>query len=174
MSMGARPNHGKGLKIEGAPSIQEINESPGYRLPGADITRPVPVIECIEEIPCNPCETSCPKGAITVGDEITNLPRIDWGKCTSCGICVAACPGLAVYLKMKLTPEGKSYIAFPFEYYPLPEKDQEVEMVDRYGDVVCRGQVVKVVLTNKNDRTAVVHAHYPAEYYETVVSMKRL
>ena len=28
---------------------------------------PVACIECLQQIPCNPCEEACPRGAITVG-----------------------------------------------------------------------------------------------------------
>ena len=40
-------------------------------------------------IGCKKCELSCPEGAIKVKD---NLAVIDYGKCTSCGICIEACP----------------------------------------------------------------------------------
>ena len=40
-------------------------------------------------IGCKKCEKSCPHGAITVTD---NLARIDYGKCTRCGLCVDGCP----------------------------------------------------------------------------------
>lgn len=166
--------HESGLKISGAPSLDELREAAGYRLPDAGTDHPVAVIECIEEIPCNPCETACPRHAITVGDEITGLPVVDMDRCTGCGICVAACPGLAIYLKQRRYAEGLSYIAFPFEYLPLPDPGQQVDMVNRYGDVVCRGTVVRVVKIKRNDRTTVVHVSYPQEYFESVVNMRRL
>lgn len=162
-----------GLKVDGAPTLEELRASPGYVFPGEDRARPAVVIECIEGIPCDPCETSCPFGAITVGEEITNLPVVDLEKCTGCGICVAACPGLAIYLKQRTYGNGESLIAFPFEYLPLPEAGQAVEMVDRFGETVCPGRIVKVVLSKKNDRTAVVYAAYPGEFFENVVSIAR-
>ena len=164
----------EGLKITGGCSLIELHSSPCYQLPGLNFTHPVAVIECIECIPCNPCETACPQHAITVGDEITNLPIMDMDACTGCGICVAACPGLAIYLKQQMIRQGLSMIAFPYEYLPLPTPGQEVHLVDRLGEDVCKGTVLKVVLIKKNDRTAVVHVSYPAEFYENVVNMKRL
>ena len=53
---------------------------------------PVAVIECCQNIPCNPCETACKFGAITVGDPITNLPVLDESKCIGCGACANLCP----------------------------------------------------------------------------------
>ncbi len=40
-------------------------------------------------IACRKCEKICPEGAIVVKD---NLARIDYEKCTGCGICVEGCP----------------------------------------------------------------------------------
>ncbi|MBQ9086041.1 MAG: RnfABCDGE type electron transport complex subunit B [Clostridia bacterium] len=40
-------------------------------------------------IGCKKCEKNCSAGAITVTD---NLARIDFDKCTGCGICVEGCP----------------------------------------------------------------------------------
>ena len=54
----------------------------------------VACIECFQNIPCNPCEEACPRGAITVGREITGLPTLDAEKCNGCGKCVSACPAL--------------------------------------------------------------------------------
>ena len=36
---------------------------------------PIAVIECVQEIPCNPCEVACKLGAIKIGEPITNLPK---------------------------------------------------------------------------------------------------
>lgn len=52
---------------------------------------PVAVCECMQNIPCNPCETSCPFQAIHVGENISNLPKLDEQKCTGCTTCIAAC-----------------------------------------------------------------------------------
>ncbi|HIP99899.1 TPA: 4Fe-4S dicluster domain-containing protein, partial [Candidatus Bipolaricaulota bacterium] len=67
------------------------------------------VIECVEEIPCNPCEESCPVGAIRIGEKITTLPVIDFDRCTGCGTCLGVCPGLAIFL-VDLSREGKAHI----------------------------------------------------------------
>ena len=163
-----------GLKTTGAPSLAELHESACYRLPGANVSHPVAVIECVEGIPCNPCETSCPQHAITVGSEITGIPVVDSDACTGCGICVAACPGLAIYLKHMVHSDGLSMIAFPFEYLPLPAVGDTVDMVDRFGTPVCKGTILKVVSLKRYDRTAVVHASYPTQWYEQVVGMKGL
>ena len=51
---------------------------------------PVAVCECLQRIPCNPCESSCPFHAITIGEDISNLPELDADKCVGCGTVKAA------------------------------------------------------------------------------------
>jgi NADPH-dependent 2,4-dienoyl-CoA reductase/sulfur reductase-like enzyme/NAD-dependent dihydropyrimidine dehydrogenase PreA subunit len=59
-----------------------------------------PIFHCYQEVPCNPCTSVCPVGAIrTERDEITGLPYMaDLEVCTGCGSCVAVCPGLSMIL----------------------------------------------------------------------------
>jgi len=159
------------LKTKGAPSLAEL-EAVGMLPRLEDLAKgPCLCIECVEEIPCNPCETSCPNGAIRVGDPITNLPRIDREKCTACGLCIPACPGLAITLKR--VQGDKATIRFPWEYMPAPAVGDEVEMVDRLGAVVCPGRVVGVNAAARNDRTLVVGAEFASEHVLSVISMRR-
>ena len=49
-----------------------------------------PVIECTQNIPCNPCQDACPKGCISIGKNITSLPVVKGDvKCIGCGMCAA-------------------------------------------------------------------------------------
>ncbi len=102
----------------------------------------VAVIECFQEIPCNPCETACPSGAITIGDRISDLPRLDKDKCTGCGLCVAHCPGLAIFVVEK--GNGRARITLPYEYLPVPEVGERVNALDRRGRVVGEAVVERV------------------------------
>ena len=45
-------------------------------------------------IACKKCELSCPDGAIKVEN---NLARIDYDKCTACGICIEVCPTKCIH-----------------------------------------------------------------------------
>ena len=47
-------------------------------------------------IGCKICEKNCEVGAIKVFD---NLAKIDYEKCTSCGVCVSKCPKKAISLR---------------------------------------------------------------------------
>ncbi len=159
------------LKTTGAPSLDELRYA-GMLPSVADYrNRGCVCIECIEEIPCNPCETSCPQGALTVGNPITNLPVIDREKCTLCGLCIPACPGLAITIK---SVQGEvARIRFPWEYLPMPMAGQEVEMVDRSGQVLCAGRIIALGNPVRNNRTAVVTAEFPREFVENIVSIRR-
>ena len=53
------------------------------------LIKPIAIAECYEEIPCNPCATSCPFDAIIMVD---NFPLINPDLCVSCGTCVRTCP----------------------------------------------------------------------------------
>ena len=53
-----------------------------------------PVMECTQNIPCNPCQDACLKGCISIGDNITSLPVVKTDvQCIGCGMCVASCSG---------------------------------------------------------------------------------
>lgn len=159
------------LKTMGAPSFDEL-ERAGMFPSRADLTgRGCVCVECVEEIPCNPCETSCPQGALVVGYPITNLPVVDRGKCTVCGLCIPACPGLAITIKSVDGDTAK--IRFPWEYLPLPAVGEEVEMVNRLGETVCAGTILSVNSAARNNRTAVVTAEFPKEFVENVISIRR-
>lgn len=169
--MSSITNH---LKTVGSPSLKELKGSPGFPDELHLKKGPIAIIECIEEIPCNPCETACPRGAIIVGHPITNLPVLDVKKCIGCGLCIAACPGLAIYVKDYTYSDTEAMIVFPYEYYPLPSTGDKVTMVNRRGREVCGGKVVRINISEKNNKTPVISVSFPKKYFEKVVSMKRL
>jgi Fe-S-cluster-containing hydrogenase component 2 len=134
---------------------------------------PVAVIECIQEIPCNPCEAACIRGAISIGEPITKLPLLEEEKCSGCGLCIAKCPGLAIFVVDKTYSDTEATVSFPYEYTPLPKENQEAEAVNRAGEVMCKGKVVKVLNPQAFDKTAVVTLAIPKEFADEVRSMKR-
>ncbi len=145
------------------------------KIPGEERFKkgPVAVVECVQPIPCNPCEAACKFGAIAVGEPITNLPELNGEKCTGCGACVAKCPGLAIFIVDKSLGNGMATVSFPYEYWPIPEKGSEAEAVNRKGEVVCKGTVVRVANPAAYDHTPVVTVEIPAQYADEVRSIKR-
>ncbi|MFT8888679.1 MAG: (2Fe-2S)-binding protein [Ethanoligenens sp.] len=144
-------------------------------LPNDDRCRkgPVAVIECVQEIPCNPCETSCPHQAITVGEPIVNLPALNEEKCVGCCICVAKCPGQAIFVVDKSLGEYAA-VSFPYEYFPLPGKGDTVKAVNRQGQIVCDAIVKNVLNPRSYDHTPVITIEIPQAYADEVRSILRL
>ncbi|HEY3315346.1 MAG TPA: FAD-dependent oxidoreductase [Bacillota bacterium] len=151
------------------PLSPAVSAVPAVGIPGRD--RPVAVIQCPQEIPCNPCETACPRGAITVGTPITNRPTLDVEACTGCGLCLTACPGQAIFLIGRSGDEAK--VTFPYEYLPLPEVGQTVTAVDAEGRPLVEARVASIRLTKQADRTCAVTLAVPNEYAGVVRGMLR-
>ena len=152
------------LEYTGIISNEELNKCPGCPSQERIKKGPVAIIECNQEIPCNPCEDSCPFGAIKVGDPITNLPILDEEKCKGCGLCIASCPGLAIFV-IDCTYSGKeALVSFPFEYLPLPKVGEIVSAVNRENKVVTMGKVIKRINSKKNDRTSIVTISIPKKW----------
>ncbi len=106
----------------------------------------VAIIECVQEIPCNPCVDSCPVNAISMKD-INALPIIDYDKCIGCGKCVGVCPGLAIFLiKIK---DKRALITLQYEFLPIPEVGSKVEALDREGSIVGNAVVKRVIKKGK-------------------------
>jgi len=134
-----------GIKISGTPSEKELVNSPGYPSEETQKKKKIVLIECVQEIPCNPCEEACKFGAIYVGEPITNLPQVDFEKCIGCGQCIAKCN------------EGET-----------------VNAVDRKGNFVCKGKVIKVRNPKVNECTLVITVTFPKKYYKEVRSIERI
>lgn len=126
-------------------------------LPSAERRKrgPYVVMECYEQIPCNPCVTSCAAHAVTMKD-INDLPKCNHDACTGCTLCVSVCPGLACFVIDETAGNGKIKITIPYEMSPLPEKGDVVDALGRDGSVVGKAEVVRVNSGKKLDRTSVI------------------
>ncbi|MDD4000615.1 MAG: 4Fe-4S binding protein [Bacilli bacterium] len=119
------------------------------------------IIECYEEIPCNPCSTSCPFGAITIAPNLNQRPKLNLDRCTGCGICVYSCPGLAI---MVAGFDGKNLsFKIPYEFSPLPKAGEMWSAVDRTGKIIGEAEIQKVSLRSAHDRTALVQVGVNAD-----------
>lgn len=117
---------------------------------------PVAIIECMQKIPCNPCVESCPQGAISIKGSINNIPEVNFDLCNGCGMCLANCPGLAIFLVNKNYKKKKAAVTVPYEFTPLPEIGEKVDLLDRSGEKCGTGEVIKVRNAKIQDRTPLV------------------
>jgi Fe-S-cluster-containing hydrogenase component 2 len=131
------------------------------------------IIECPEEIPCNPCEEACPRGAISVGVPITNLPVLDSAKCSGCGLCIPACPGQAIFI-LEEREDGETIVGLPYETLPSLEKGNQVMLLDRNGVDVGTGEVVKAVSPPTYSRTALVQVRCSPTVARDVRAVKKV
>lgn len=129
------------------------------------------VVECPQRIPCNPCATSCPAGAILPFSDINDTPRIDYEKCTGCAICVAVCPGLACFVVDLTFSEDRALYKIPYEMLPLPSKGDAVTCLGRSGEVLAVG-TVEAVIEPKRDKTYVLHVSAPKEFKNEIRAIR--
>lgn len=148
------------LLKEGYVGDEEIGRFPGVR-------RSVgihPVMECTQNIPCNPCQDACPHHCIRVGDDITALPQVDdTKKCVGCGLCVASCSGQAVFLLEENYAPGFAAVTIPYEFLPLPEKGEKGTGLGRRGEPLCEAEVVQVKTSGAFDKTNLVTLKIPGD-----------
>lgn len=130
------------------------------------------MIDCPQEIPCNPCQFACGTGAIQV-PSLTERPQTLPEKCVACANCVAACPGQACFLVDEDFSETEATIEFPFEFLPIPEKGELREARDNEGTTVCMGRVVDILTRKSWQGTMVVRLAVPKALVRQVRGMAR-
>ncbi|MGL6200104.1 MAG: FAD-dependent oxidoreductase [Lachnospiraceae bacterium] len=152
----------KHLLAHGYLSESEVSIYPGVtRRAGVH-----PVIECTQNIPCNPCQDACPKNCIKVSGDITALPCIDTNNlCIGCGMCVAACPGQAIFLVDEEYDDTCASVTIPYEFMPVPAKGQLGYALDRSGIKICRAEVVDVKSPVSFDKTVLLTIKVPKELH---------
>ena len=132
--------------------------------------KPVVMIECFQHIPCDPCAASCPFGAILPFADINDLPQVDYDKCTGCGLCIASCPGLAIFVLDMTHSKDKALLKLPYEMLPLPKPGQKVSALNREGEEVTQAEVVKVQKTRQ--KTYIISIAVPKELALVVRNIK--
>lgn len=143
----------------GIPSKEDIA---GVTPPAERLAQgPVAMIECFQEIPCNPCVAACSKGAITMGRDINSLPVADFEKCNGCSLCVSRCPGLAIFVVDQTYSEDTALVKLPFEYVPVPKEGQYARGLNRAGEALGWFKVNKVTSGGKKNMTQVISLEVP-------------
>ena len=150
------------LLTKGFVSDDEIERYPGVtRQKGIH-----PVIECTQNIPCNPCQDACKKNCIKIGKCITALPVVapENCGCTGCGMCVASCSGQAIFLVNEDFEPGFTSITLPYEFLPLPEKGAKGFGLSRSGEKLCEAEVISVRTSPAYDKTCLLTMKVPNEF----------
>ena len=149
------------LLTKGFVTDEEIERFPGF----VHQKRLHPVIECTQNIPCNPCQDACKRNCIKIGKCITALPQINTeSKCMGCGMCVANCSGQAIFLVDEDFEEGFSSITLPYEFLPLPQKGEKGYGLSRSGQKICEAEVVSVKSSPAFDHTNLLTMKVPKEF----------
>ncbi len=125
--------------------------------------RPVALVDCRQEIPCNPCEEACRKGAIRVGEDLCSAPVYDPGRCDGCGRCVALCPGMAIFLLDRRGGDGQAEVTVPWEMCGEIVEGERIWAVDGKGKVLTEGKVVKIKWMGGRWPTRLVTIRIPEE-----------
>lgn len=147
------------LEKTGIPSEQQVQEvKPKEKHQG-----PVAIIECFQEIPCDPCSAACSRGAIIPFEDINHRPRLLADKCNGCGNCMYRCPGLAIFVVDESYSDTETLVKIPYEYLPLPEEGSEVTALNREGLVIGKAKVRKVQKTKVMDHTPILWLTVPKE-----------
>ncbi len=133
--------------------------------PSADraAEKPFVLIDCLYGFACNPCEFSCPHGAITKTSTST-VPRIDFDVCIGCMKCVYQCPGLAIFgYNLK-----KDWLFLPIEYHI--EENTEVFLVDNNGKKLGEGVIEKIL--DKPNKTNVARVRSISVHGEELMQVR--
>ncbi len=132
----------------------------------------VVIIECVQPIPCNPCQEACPRYAIKKFEQMTDNPVVDLAKCNGCGLCIGACPGLAIYVLHYHYSDQSSLIKLPYEMLPIPEEGDQAELYDRSGKVIGEGKIIRVQNLKHNPKTRIVWVEIPKKLYKSARNIK--
>ena len=133
---------------------------------------PVAIVECFQEIPCNPCVKACKRGAILMHRDINDLPVVDTGKCNGCGLCISFCPGLAIFVIDKTYSEKHALVKLPYEYVPVPQAGQSVTALGRAGEELGSFEVIKITSGGSINKTYTVSLAVPRELVMEVRGIK--
>lgn len=162
----------KYVSAPGVPDIGKLRADGFYPSEERIAAGPVAVFECMQAIPCNPCEQACRKGCIVIGDDITAIPRLT-GECNGCGMCVTSCPGLCIFVLDGNYNETEATVTMPYEFLPLPVKGEVVDALGRGGETICKGRIISVIKFSKTDVCYALTVAIPRQFVHNVRHIRR-
>lgn len=142
------------------PKVWEEKEAILKSKPGPSVRREkpkeeegvMPIFHCYQEVPCNPCASVCPEGAIkTERDDIRGLPyMVDVRLCKGCMNCAYICPGLAVTVVDYRKDKDHPTVTLPYEIWrEKVEVGEKVPITDVDGAILGYYAVEKVLANKK-------------------------
>ncbi len=137
-----------------------------------------PLLHCVQEIPCDPCTTVCPRDLIHIhSDDIRALPAFEVADpakaCTGCEKCVTICPGLAVTLVDYRKDPAWPTVTLPFEFLrERIEVGDRVVVLDTEGKPLGQVEVTGVRAIKANDRTLLVKVRVPKGVAKKVAGLE--
>ncbi|MCL1827810.1 MAG: FAD-dependent oxidoreductase, partial [Candidatus Cloacimonetes bacterium] len=131
-----------------------------------------PVIHCLEEIPCNPCITSCPTNSIKMeANSIMNQPMYN-GSCIGCAKCLNICPGLAISIVDFRKDQQNPTVSLPYEISNIPVNiGDEVEVMDIDANKLGMFKVISII-QNKEFKTQQIKLIMPRSIAKKAISFK--
>jgi NADPH-dependent 2,4-dienoyl-CoA reductase/sulfur reductase-like enzyme/Fe-S-cluster-containing hydrogenase component 2 len=133
-----------------------------------------PIFHCYQEVPCNPCTSVCPVGAIkTEDDKITGLPyMVDIEACTGCASCIAVCPGLSVTLIDYRENPDHPLVTVPYEIWrDNIAVGQKVPLTDLDGAILGYFPVEKISHRKKYPGTLLIRVSVDKTAARSVVGI---
>jgi len=134
-----------------------------------------PVINCAQEIPCNPCTEACVLQSIKIKDEtMMGQPKFD-GDCLGCCRCVALCPGLAITLVDKKYDKTKktARVVLPWE---MPDDTikigQKIISTGIEGKEIGIGKIIAIKKAEWQNKRRLVSIEVPYKDTDKIVGIK--
>lgn len=132
----------------------------------------MPIIHCLQEIPCNPCTTVCPVNAIRIdGGGLLGTPHYT-ENCIGCGKCVLICPGLAITLVDYRKDKENPLVTLPYEIGNFMIKEGDIIEVNDINAESLGYFPVQSVQMFPQQRTQLVRVQVDREVAKRVVSFR--
>lgn len=158
------------LEVTGVPTAADLERA--FPTDERLAKGPVVIVECFQNIPCNPCYTACKTGAIKEFMDINDLPEVAHELCNGCSLCVSNCPGLAIMVLDMTYSEEEALLKIPYEFLPLPAAGDVVAGLDREGRVICNAKVVRVTNSKALDKTPLISIAIDKQYAKVVRNIR--
>lgn len=132
----------------------------------------MPIIHCLQEIPCNPCTTVCPVNAIKIDDGgLLGTPHYT-ENCIGCGKCVLICPGLAITLVDYRKDKENPLVTLPYEIGNFMIKEGDIIEVNDIDATSLGYFPVQSVQMFPQQRTQLVRVQVDRAVAKRVVSFR--